>query len=65
MRIKHVEIQGYFIRENILDGILQLHYFPSILNSTDLFTKPLPEAQFNKLSESIGLVKFPSRGSEG
>ena len=40
-----------------------MQYFPSVLNSIDLFTKPLLEAQFCKLRDSIGLVKLPSRGS--
>ena len=63
-RTKHVEIQAHFIREKILDGIIHLEYCPSTLNSADLFTKPLPEAQFSKLKDAIGLVKLPSRGSE-
>jgi len=64
-RTKHVEIQAHFIREKVLDGIIHLEYYPSILNSIDLFTKPLLKAQFSKLSDAIGLVKLPSRGSEG
>jgi len=63
-RKKHVEIHAHFIREKVLDGIIHLEYFPSTLNSIDLFTKPLLEALFHKLRDAIGLVKFPSRGSE-
>ena len=63
-RTKHVEIHAHFFREKVLDGIIHLEYCPSILNSADLFTKPLPEAQFCKLRDAIGLVKLPSRGSE-
>jgi len=59
-----VEIHAHFIREKVLDGIINLEYYPSTLNSVDLFTKPLPEAQFCKLRDAIGLVKLPSRGSE-
>ena len=63
-RTKHVEIQAHFIKEKVLDDIIHLEYCPSTLNSADLFTKPLSEAQFNKLRDSIGLVKLPSRGSD-
>jgi len=42
--IKHVEIHAHFIREKVLDVIIHLEYFPSTLNSTELFTKPLLEA---------------------
>ena len=63
-RIKHMEIHAHFIREKVLDGIIHLEYCPSTLNSVDLFTKTLPEAQFCKLRDAIGLVKLPSRGSE-
>ena len=63
-RTKHVEIQAHFIREKVLDDIIHLEYCPSTVNFTDLFTKPLLEAQFSKLRDSFGLVKLPSRGSE-
>ena len=63
-RTKHVEIQAHFIKEKVLDGIIHLEYYPSTLNSTYLFTKPLPKAQFSKLRDVIELVKLPSRGSE-
>jgi len=60
-----VKIQAHFIREKVLDGIIHLEYYPLTLNSIDLFTKPLPEAQFSKLRDVIRLMKLPSRGSEG
>jgi len=63
-RTKHVEIHAHFIRKKVLDGIIHLEYYPSTLNFVDLFTKPLLEAQFCKLRDSIRLVKLPSRGSE-
>ena len=59
-----MEIQAHFIREKVLDGTIHLEYCPSTLNSADIFTKPLPEAQFSELRNAIGLVKLPSRGSE-
>ena len=60
-----MEIQVHFIREKVLDGIIHLEYYPSTLNYVDLFTKPILKAQFSKLKDAIGLVKLPSRGSEG
>jgi len=63
-RIKHVEIHIHFIKEKVLDGIIHLEYCPSTLNYANLFTKPLLEAQFCKLRDTIKLVKLPSRASE-
>ena len=60
-----MEIQTHFIIEKVLDGIIHLKYCPSTLNFVDLFIKPVLEAQFSKLRDAIGLVKLPSRGSEG
>ena len=59
-----MEIQAHFIKEKVLDGIIHLEYYPSIVNFVDLFIKPLSEAQFSKLKGFIGLVKLPLRGSE-
>ena len=59
-----MEIQAHFIREKVLDGIIHLEYYPLIMNFIDLFTKPLPEAQFSKLKDAIRLVKLPSKRSE-
>ncbi|KAL6566490.1 hypothetical protein OROGR_002105 [Orobanche gracilis] len=60
--IKHISIRYHFIREHVEAGDIEvrfvLHFVPIDKQLADVFTKPLPEIQFNKLVNELGLVTF-------
>ncbi|GJS96978.1 retrovirus-related pol polyprotein from transposon TNT 1-94 [Tanacetum coccineum] len=40
-RTKHIDMRYHFIRDHILKGDIELHFVPTDLQLTDIFTKPL------------------------
>jgi len=55
---KHISIRYHFIREHVEDGDIEMHFVPTDQQLADIFTKPLPEIQFNKLVNELGMVTF-------
>ena len=55
---KHISIRYHFIREQVLEGTIELHFVPTDQQLADIFTKPLPEATFNKLVNELGMMNF-------
>ena len=55
---KHISIRYHFIREQVLEGTIELHFVPTDQQLADIFTKPLPEATFNKLVNELGMVNY-------
>ena len=55
-RSKHIDIRHHFIREAVQTGTISLTYCPTSNMLADIFTKPLPKGQFEKLRESLGLI---------
>ncbi|KAK1377274.1 hypothetical protein POM88_033467 [Heracleum sosnowskyi] len=54
---KHISIRYHFIREQVLEGKIELYFVPTDQQLADIFTKPLPEATFNKLGLPDGSYK--------
>ena len=52
-RTRHLALRYHFIRKEIEDNLLELHYLPSRRQRADLLTKPLPRAQFGCLRELL------------
>jgi hypothetical protein len=52
-RIKHVEIGIHFVCELVALGELHVVHVPTDLQYTDIITKGLPEAIFNKFKTSL------------
>nr|GEW87662.1 retrovirus-related Pol polyprotein from transposon TNT 1-94 [Tanacetum cinerariifolium] len=48
-RTKHIDIRYHFIRDHILKGYIELHFFPTEYQLADIFTKPLDEPTFTRL----------------
>jgi len=55
-RTKHIEIDCHFIRDKVLEGLLQLSYLPTTAQLADVLTKVLPGPQFQQLLSKLGMV---------
>ena len=55
---KHISIRYHFIREQVLEGTIELYFVPTDQQLADIFTKPLPEATFNRLVNELGMVNY-------
>ena len=63
-RMKYIDIQYHFIRQNVESGTIQLTYYPMIEMTADIFTKPLSCPQFEKHFCGPGLAKSPTFTSQ-
>ena len=57
-RTKHIDIHFHFIREAREDGSIVIIYCPTSEMIADLFTKPIPRCQFEKLHDLLGMKEF-------
>jgi hypothetical protein len=54
-RIKQIDIKYHSIRQKVEAGQLKLHYVQSKDNLADIFTKPLPRKDFERIRQYLGL----------
>ena len=54
-RGKHIQTRFHFIREQVTDGIIELHYFPTKLQLTYGFTKAVKLGRFEFLRKELGV----------
>ena len=57
-RTKHVEIDRHFISEKVNNGIVQLSYIPTRLQTVDILTKALPRTSFDEFNSKLGLYNI-------
>ena len=55
---KHISIRYHFIREQVMEGLIELHFVPTEQQTTDIFTKALLESTFVKLVNELGMVNY-------
>ena len=55
---KHISIRYHFIREQVMEGVIELHFVPTEQQTADIFTKALPESTFVKLVNELGMVNY-------
>jgi len=55
-RTKYIEIDCHFMRDKVLEGLLQLHYLPTTAQLVDVLTKVLPGPHFQQLLSKLGMV---------
>ena len=56
-KTKHIDIQYHFVREKILEGIIDLNYIPTKEQKADIFTKALNTSTFNYLFKTLNISK--------
>ncbi|KAL5553896.1 hypothetical protein UlMin_041297 [Ulmus minor] len=57
-RTKHVEIDQHFISEKVNNGIIQLSYIPTRLQTANILTEALPRTSFDEFNSKIGLYNI-------
>ena len=57
-RTKHIDIRFHFVREAQEEGMIDIVYCPTSEMVADLFTKPLPRGQFEKLRSLMGMEEL-------
>ena len=55
-RTKHIDIMYHFIREHVMNDIVELHFVPTEQQLADIFTKPLDESTFSRLVCELGML---------
>nr|GEW68596.1 retrovirus-related Pol polyprotein from transposon TNT 1-94 [Tanacetum cinerariifolium]GFA30952.1 retrovirus-related Pol polyprotein from transposon TNT 1-94 [Tanacetum cinerariifolium] len=63
-RTKHIDIRYHFIRDHILKGDIELHFIPTDLQLTDIFTKPLAEPSFTRLVAELDMLNIEKQVSD-
>ena len=54
-RTKHIEIRHHFIRDHVLNNVVELEFVPTEDQLADIFTKPLSQDRFEKIRGELGL----------
>ena len=54
-RTKHIDIKYHFIREELVEGVVEIKYCNTKDMIADILTKPLSKGQFEILREAMGL----------
>ncbi|GJZ28589.1 retrovirus-related pol polyprotein from transposon TNT 1-94 [Tanacetum coccineum] len=63
-RSKHIDVRYYFLRDLVIEGVIELKYCNTQSQIADLMTKPLKLDQFEKLRSRLGMsVFFTTRSS--
>jgi hypothetical protein len=52
-KTRHVDIRYHFVRDYQLDGIIDVIYINSQINTADIFTKALPRPAFQRLRKDL------------
>jgi hypothetical protein len=56
-RMKHVEIDLYFIQEKVVIGQVRVLHVSTTSQFTDIFTKGLPSSMFNEFRSSLNICR--------
>ena len=59
-KTKHIALRYHFIKDHVEDGNVEIHFVRTTDQLTDIFTKALPEASFNKILQGLGMMEAES-----
>lgn len=54
-RTKHIEVDCHFVRDAIVDGVIEPSYVSTSSQLADMFTKALGKQQFDFLFSKLGI----------
>jgi hypothetical protein len=57
-KTKHIPIKYHFLREQVTNQIVQVHYIPTTEQIADIFTNPLAKTPFEYLRQKLGVISF-------
>jgi hypothetical protein len=57
-KTKHIPIKYNFLREQVTNQIVQVHYIPTKEQIVDIFTKPLAKTPFEYLRQKSSVISF-------
>ena len=55
-RMKHLDLRFFWLRDQVVGGLIQPQHIPGVENPADIFTKPLPTATISFLRSTLGIV---------
>jgi hypothetical protein len=55
-KTKHIPIKYHFLREQVTNQIVQVHYIPTTEQIVDIFTKPLAKTSFEYFRQKLGVI---------
>jgi transposase InsO family protein len=55
-KTKHIPIKYHFLKEQVTNRVVQLHYIPTTEQIADIFTKPLAMTPFEYLRQKLGVI---------
>lgn len=59
IRIKYVEINGYFVRDQVIQGLLNVKHISSCDQLINTLTKPLVKGAFHSLKTKLMVIPTP------
>nr|GEZ08577.1 hypothetical protein [Tanacetum cinerariifolium] len=54
-RAKHIDVRYHFIKDQVVNGIVELYFIQTEYQLANIFTKPLPRERFNFLIDKLGM----------
>jgi hypothetical protein len=55
-KTKHIPIKYHFLREQVTNQVVQVHYISTTKKIADIFTKPLAKTPFEYLRQKLGVI---------
>ena len=53
VRTKHIDVKYHFIREHVVDGVVEIVFVPSAENDSDIFTKNVSKETYRKHADKF------------